>query len=77
MKTRGPDLEKYLEGKKKRYVTYVQGASIYQLSYYTFVRLAKEAGANIRSRRTVVVDLDIFEAYLMSFAEKEDDKDGL
>ena len=77
MKTRGPDLDMYLEGKKKRYVTYVQGASIYRMNYYTFVRLAKEAGVNIRSRKTVVVDLDIFDAYIMSFAEKEEDVNGL
>ena len=61
MKTSGPDLDMYLEGKRKGYVTYVQGASIYRMNYYTFVRLAKEAGANIRSRKTVVVDLDIFD----------------
>ena len=77
MKTKGPNLDMYLEGKNKRYVTYVQGASIYRMNYYTFVRLAKEAGANIRSRRTVVVDLDIFDAYIMSFAEKEEDENGL
>ena len=53
-KWKGPDLDKYLENRNKRLVTYVQGAQIYSMNYYTFVRLAREAGANIRSRKVVV-----------------------
>lgn len=45
-KRKTPDLEKYLEGKKRRFVNYTQGAKIYKMSYWPFVRLAKKAEAN-------------------------------
>ena len=45
---RGPDLDRFLEGKKRTFVSYAQGARIYSMNYYSFVTLAKTAGANIR-----------------------------
>ena len=78
MRQRGPDLDRYLENVNGRFVTYTQGARICSMNYYTFVKIAREAGANIRRRRTVVVDLDIFEKYIESCRdEKEDDTDGV
>ena len=68
---KGPDLDKYLEGKKKRYTTYGLGAGMYSLNYYSFVRLCKEAGANIQIKKKVVVDLDILDAYLESAIDME------
>ena len=35
-KRKTPDLEKYLEGKKRRFVNYTQGAKIYRMSYWPF-----------------------------------------
>ena len=32
-KVRGPDLEKYLEGRHHNYITYAQGARFYNLPY--------------------------------------------
>lgn len=61
---KGPDLDQYLKGRKKRYTTYGLGAGMYSLNYYSFVRLCKEAGANIQIKKKVVVDLDILDAYL-------------
>ena len=61
---RGPDLESFLEGKKRTFVSYAQGARIYSMNYYSFVTLAKAAGANIRIKKNVVIDLDIIEEYL-------------
>ena len=61
---RGPDLERFLEGKKRTFVSYAQGARIYSMNYYAFVTLAKAAGANIRIKKNVVIDLDIIEEYL-------------
>ncbi len=61
---RGPDLDIYLEGREKRYTTYALGARMYSLNYYSFVKLAKKAGANIQIKKNVIVDLDILEAYL-------------
>lgn len=57
-KRKTPDLEKYLEGKKRRFVNYTQGAKIYRMSYWPFVRLAKKAEANYPIRKTAIVDLN-------------------
>lgn len=45
-------------------VSYKEGAEIYGIPYYSFVRLAKEAGANYTLRKSVVVDIDIIEQFL-------------
>ena len=66
---KGPDLDQYLEGKKKKYTTYGLGASLYSLNYYTFVKLVKEAGANMQIKKKVVVDLDVLDAYLDGLCE--------
>ena len=59
-----PDLERYLEERSRHLVTYTEGATMYYIPYYSFVRLAKEAGANLPLRRTTVIDVDIIEEYL-------------
>ncbi len=59
-----PNLDKYLSGRKKKYVSYVEGAQLYQLPYQSFVRLAKAAKANLRVRKTVIIDIDLIEQYL-------------
>lgn len=59
-----PDLEKYLEGRARKFVNYKEGAEIYGIPYYSFVRLAKEAGANYTLRKSAVIDIDVIEAYL-------------
>ena len=59
-----PDLDKYLTGRKKHYVTYIDGARLYQLPYQAFVRLAKSAKANLKVRKTVIIDIDLIEQYL-------------
>ena len=62
---RPPDLEAYItEQKRHHYVTYGVGARAYSLNYWTFVRLAKEAGATWALRKTAVVDLKILDAYM-------------
>ena len=61
---KGPDLEQYVEGKKRKFTTYARGASLYSMNYYSFVNLAKEAGANIQIKKKVIVDLDILEKYI-------------
>lgn len=64
MKPTVPDLSKYIEGREKRYVTYHEGARLYSMPYYPFVHLVKEAKANQRIRKSVIVDLDILDAYI-------------
>ena len=63
-KRKTPDLEKYLEGKKRRFVNYKQGAKIYRMPYWPFVRLAKRAEANYPIRKTAIVDLNILDDFL-------------
>ncbi|WP_242829944.1 DUF6462 family protein [Butyrivibrio sp. WCD2001] len=58
------DLEKYLEGKKHRYCTYAQGARLYAMAYWSFVNICKEAKANIKLRKTALVDLDVLDEYI-------------
>lgn len=61
---KGPDLDRYIEEKKRRYTSYAGGARIYSMSYYTFIKLVKEAGANVKIKKNVVVDLDVLEKYI-------------
>lgn len=67
-----PNLDKYLKTKHK-FVSYATGAKLYSLPYYTFVNLVKRAGANIKVRGLVVVDLAILEKYLDETRNMEED----
>jgi hypothetical protein len=70
MKKKGrPNLEKYLDGKGRKFVDYAQGAKLYNLPYWSFVRVAKEADANYPIRKTAIVDLDILENFLKDHPE--------
>lgn len=68
-KSKVPNLEKYLKGRGRRFVNYAQGAEIYDLPYWSFVRVAKEAESNYPIRKTCIVDLDILEAFLLEHPE--------
>ncbi len=74
-KSRAPDLDKYIKkSKRHRYVSYYQGARLYNMSYALFVKISKAAGANLPIRKTTLVDLDIVDKYLETqakFKEKE------
>lgn len=59
-----PDLDKHLKERGRKLVSYKEGAEIYGIPYYSFVRLAKEAGANYTLRKSVVIDIDIIEQFL-------------
>ena len=37
---KGPDFEKYLEGRKRTYVSYAQGARMYSMGLHSFEELA-------------------------------------
>ena len=66
---RGPNLDQYIDEQKRTFISYVQGAQMYSMNYYSFVKLAKEAGANIRIKKKVVIDLELIEKYLESNCE--------
>ena len=72
---KGPDLDKYLEGRRRKYTTYAQGAKLYSMHYYAFVKLAKEAGANIKIKKKVLIDLDILERYVEAHCKEEGETD--
>ena len=69
------NLDQYLVGRKHRYVTYETGALEYRLPYWTFVKVAKEAGATWALRKTAMVDLEIFEEYLEKFCVLNEEAD--
>ena len=66
---KGPDLDRFIEERKKTYVSYSQGARMYSMNYYAFVKLAKQAGANQRIKKNVVVNLDLVEEYLEKYCK--------
>ena len=66
---RGPDLDRFIDEQKRNFVTYAQGARMYSMNYYSFVKLAKEAGANIRIKKNVVIDLELIDKYLENNCE--------
>ena len=39
---RGPDLDRFIDEQKQNFVSYAQGARMYSMNYYSFVKLAKE-----------------------------------
>lgn len=41
------------------------------MNYYSFVTLAKEAGANIQIKKKVIVDFDILEKYIEEKCREE------
>ena len=67
-----PNLDKYLEGRKRHLVNYAEGARMYRIPYYSFVRLAREAEAHFCMRKTSVVDIGLIEKYLAEHPEVAD-----
>ncbi|MCR5777820.1 MAG: hypothetical protein K6G84_10470 [Lachnospiraceae bacterium] len=64
----GPDLERFVKDEYRRnFISYADGARMYGMKYWPFVRLVKRAEANIAVRRSVVVDMDILDRYLEQF----------
>lgn len=78
-----PNLDKYMEGQKSKYMNYQEAARQYGLPYWTFVTMAKEAKATWKLRKTAMVDIVKFEKYLEEQCivnddlEEREDKDKL
>lgn len=68
-----PNLDEFLEGRKKTYVSYLQGAKLYSMQYYSFVKLVKAAKANKRLRKAVIVDLELLDAYMENLQKEAGD----
>lgn len=52
---------------RKRFVRYKEGAEMYSMCQSKFERMAKEAKAFYKLDKLVLVNCDIFEAYLEGF----------
>ena len=66
-KSRGPDhIREHVEkrGYKHNYMLYSKGAYYYDLPYWTFVHLAKNAGATVDLHRMAVADTFAIDRYL-------------
>ena len=75
-KSRAPDLDKYITEEKRRdFVSYSVGAKMFDLCYWPFVRLAKEAGAAYCLRKTAVVDVKKLEEYLEECKQIEEESE--
>ena len=76
-KTKSPpvNLDKYLEGRKHKYMNYQQAARHYGLPYWGFVKVAKEAKATWKLRKTAIVDTVVFDRYLEEHCAVTEDED--
>lgn len=65
-KARGPDyLEEFItEDKRHDFQLYAKAYRLYDLPYWTFVNLAKQANATVCLRKTAVVDLLVLDKYI-------------
>lgn len=61
-----PKLDAYIRI-ERRYMTYREAARFFSMEYYQLVRLAKEANACWKIRKTVIVDLDKLEVHLETY----------
>lgn len=59
-----PELEKILAGKKKKYIRYEEGITLYSMGKIPLRQLAQEAHALLRIKKMAIVDLDILDDYL-------------
>lgn len=59
-----PELEKILAGKKKKYIRYEEGITLYSMGKIPLRELAQEAHALLRIKKMAIVDLDILGDYL-------------
>ena len=65
-----PKLDRYIRPEKEMlYASYAQASNYFSLPYYSMVKLAKEAGANIRIKKNVVIDLELIDKYLENNCE--------
>lgn len=60
-----PKLDRYIRPEKEMlYASYAQASNYFSLPYYSMVKLAKEADANIHIRKGVLVDMKRLETYM-------------
>ncbi len=63
------EVPEHLRKLRREYIRYQQAELIYSLSHKKLLELASEAGAIYRFDSTVLINRDIFDAYLERFHE--------
>ncbi len=83
-KTRAPDhIAEHIEkrGHKQNYMLYSKGADYYDLPYWTFVHLAKEAKSSVKLHRMAIADTFAIDRYLDEYClvkpERTDRKESM
>lgn len=69
------NLDKYLEGRNHKYMTYEKASRLYGIPYWAFVSVAKIAKATWKLRKTAMVDIVVFEKYLEEHCLVTEDED--
>ncbi|RKM56806.1 hypothetical protein D6855_14145 [Butyrivibrio sp. CB08] len=53
----------------KKFVTYKEGKDLYSMGLHTFEKMAKDAGAIYHIKRRVLVNTEIFDAFMENFRD--------
>ena len=64
------ELEKMIQGGKKKVVRYAEGAALYSMGLHTFQDLAKEAKAVYHVKGVVLVNTEAIDEYLECFRDE-------
>ncbi len=62
-----PELEKLLAGKKKKYVRYEEGITLYSMGKVPLRELAQEAHALIYLKHAAVINTEILDEYIEQY----------
>ena len=66
-----PELEKILAGKKKKYVRYEEGMTIYSMGKIALRKLAQDAHALIYLKHTAVINVEVLDEYIERYHKIE------
>lgn len=67
-----PELEKILAGKKKKYIRYEEGITLYSMGKVPLRELAQEAHALIYLKHAAVINTEILDEYIEQYIKTKD-----
>lgn len=68
--TRPREVREEVKKLRKKFLRYQEAEDVYSISHRKLIELADRAGALYRMEGTVLINRDIFDAYLENFHEK-------
>lgn len=71
-----PELEKILAGKKKKYIRYEEGITLYSMGKIPLRELAQEAHALIYLKRVAVINTEILDEYIERYPLSDETLEG-